>query len=169
MKILFKILCIIGIVSTVVQLMKGNFFGFGILMAAGFGYLGWRDSNTSSKNSIPSSPLELLSYRYPNFANFIMTSKVSNLQIVRDKAEFLEYKFPLLTFGNVMGYIHIGIEKRQVSDVLYGYAQSNSNKIKGLEKNLTNDLTIEDYEAVLQNLNMVLMSNPAFRSMTIGN
>jgi hypothetical protein len=34
-----------GIISTVVELMKGKFFVFGILMAAGFGYLGWRDKN----------------------------------------------------------------------------------------------------------------------------
>jgi len=43
MKTFFKILCVLFVIASVGQLIGGNIFPLGIILAIVFGYFGWRE------------------------------------------------------------------------------------------------------------------------------
>jgi hypothetical protein len=107
---------------------------------------------------------------YPNFFNYILSKQeLLKLGISRSDTIVLECKFPIITFGQVYGYNFIGIQKKNIGFNLYMNSESiKGYKIKGKEISLKEDISISEYENLINELSTYLMIETDYMKITIG-
>jgi hypothetical protein len=107
---------------------------------------------------------------YPNFFKYYQLNKgMINGELSACNDSLLEYRFPIITFGTVMGYVYNGIERDSANVTLYAYAISKKgDKTKKHEKFIGPDLDVETYSRVNQELMMFLVQEPKFKLISTG-
>jgi hypothetical protein len=90
MKIVFKVIAIIGILSFLGGLKNGVFFIFGLILAGIFGYFGWRPEKKLGKEQ-SSSPTERPKKATTTFRNVNSSNKYSTIkQVIKSDNELSE-------------------------------------------------------------------------------
>ena len=107
---------------------------------------------------------------YPNFYEYFKLSKgMIQGELSQSDDTILEFRFPILTFGNVMGYIYHGIEFKPSNSNLYMYAVSKrGDKTKKRYISIERDYEVEIYYDVNKDLQIGLMSDPNFMIISTG-
>lgn len=107
---------------------------------------------------------------YPNFYEYFQMSKgMIQAEISACDDLMIEYRFPIITFSNIMGYIYNGIEKKSEGAILYMYAISRrGDKTKRNSIAIESDLKIESYNKVIQDLSLELMKDQKFMMISTG-
>ena len=107
---------------------------------------------------------------FPNFYEFIERDKpVSNAILHIENANKIEFKMPIMFFGNSVGYNHLGIEKFGSSYSMY--TDSFSKKgfvIRGKRINMGDDISYDSYRNNLQQSFSYLMANENYLPLTMG-
>lgn len=111
-----------------------------------------------------------LSKMFPNFVSLINESAIylKNLEMSVDNTIKLEYKVPILTFGQVMGHDFYTIEQDSSGDYYYFQYRTSKNggtPIYSSKKRIIADQSIERYKNFLQENLIELMSNPNYRAI----
>lgn len=117
---------------------------------------------------------------YPKFVNYInqahetdssfLNFDTTNLELVKNDGEYLEYKFPIIVGNKASGYFFIGIQ-HTFGTFAYCYCRNISGrKIEGFMRELHNgkdgykprDREVEDYRGIFYNLVKQMENLPNF-------
>jgi len=107
---------------------------------------------------------------FPNFYKFCNDQR-ELLKMVLNQSDdrTLEFKFPILTFGKVMGYNYLGIRDELGKFYIYLNCESNRGKIiKGKTIQILNDQTFEKYNEQVKELSLYLMSYTEYLNIASG-
>ena len=107
---------------------------------------------------------------FPNFYNFIERDKhISNAILHIENANKIEFKMPVMFFGNIVGYNHLGIEKTGNNYCMCSNSYSKRGyTIRGKRIYLESDLPYEGYRNNLQECFASLMADENYLSMSMG-
>lgn len=107
---------------------------------------------------------------FPNFYEFIERDKpVSNAILHTENANKIEYKMPIMFYGNIVGYNHLGIEKSGNSYFMYTDSFSKRGfVIRGKRINISDDISYENYRNNLKQGFAYLMANENYLPLTMG-
>ena len=101
-----------------------------------------------------------------------------NYQYVKDDGEYLEYKYPIISYeNNIDGYYYIGIHHTFGTFAYCFCINSKGKKIEGYMRELHNgrdsskprDRNIEEYKDIFSNLILSMESKPKFEDKFFGN
>ncbi len=108
--------------------------------------------------------------RYPTFYEYYERNKgLIQAELSASDDNFLEFHFPILTYGNIMGYIHFGIEEKSKDVHIYMYAVSRSGgKTKIYRIKIDSDASFERYGELEYELSANMFKDPDFRKISIG-
>jgi hypothetical protein len=106
------------------------------------------------------------------FPSFIRTCEFrkNDLKMEFSKAdgEFLEFKMPILTFNQIMGYVFIGVTKVENKYYLYLYAKSKKGCEVGVNPiQIEKDLLIAEYMIKMDEM-FKLLINEEYIQITTG-
>jgi len=115
----------------------------------------------------------VLSILFPNFVLLINESAIylKNLELSNDNSTKIEYKVPILTFGQVMGYDFYTIEKDHNNEFYFYQKRISKNggsPIYSSKKRIDGDQSVERYKQLLQEILLEIMVNPNYRSIATG-
>jgi hypothetical protein len=130
-----------------------------------------RISNKLPKGFIDkSTPVKKVKDLFPNFFNFIVSqAEILKLEISRSDGQFLECKFPIITYGQVFGYNFLGIHKSNGVFLIYMDSQSAKGyKIEGKRLEIKQDVSSADYEEIIKELSIYLMTETDYMQITTG-
>jgi hypothetical protein len=114
-----------------------------------------------------------LSILFPNFVSLINESAIylQNIEKSNDNSIKLEYKVPILTFGQVMGYDFYNIEKDHNNEFYYyqyRISKNGGSPIYSSKKKIFGDQSIDRYRELFKEILLELMINPNYRSIATG-
>lgn len=108
---------------------------------------------------------------FPNFAivSSALSDSVKGLITSQNTHQQIEYKYPILTYGRIMGNIHFGILKNTSDYTLYYnvMGQMSNKKIEAKSIKISNDLLKEEYYIELGKMMDELQSNPLFLDISV--
>lgn len=82
----------------------------------------------------------------------------------------IEFKMPITTYGNIMGYNYVGIENKSGQYFIYMNSVSKKGKrINGKKIQIYKDETSENYNELVNNLMGYLATETDYLQITIGN
>jgi hypothetical protein len=126
---------------------------------------------TNNKHNISNSKESTnLKLRFPNFQSYIISHrKILRPILTRDSINELEFKLPIITFKKTMGYNFIGISKSSSSYCIYMDSESlRGYKIKGKRVELSQDVSLAEYEEIIKKLSLFLMTETDYMQITTG-
>jgi hypothetical protein len=88
--------------------------------------------------------------------------------IEKENTNNIEFGMPIKTFGKVFGHNYIGIEKNGYSYEMYIITKSPLRKIKGKRKIVSQNMEIEYYEEIMNELIMSQMMIPKYQKIASG-
>lgn len=101
------------------------------------------DQNNAQKKNLKEGGLLV---KFPNFIRFCNKDPNVKMEFVKDTGSQLIFRMPIITYGNIMGYLYLCIENT-ITSIMYGYFISKSGKkIYGLNIEIHGDITIDEYE-----------------------
>ncbi len=108
--------------------------------------------------------------RYPTFYKYYEYNvKFVHAELSASDDTLLEYRFPILTFGSIMGYSYFGIEEKLENAFIYMYTVSRSGKKTKLYKiEIDFDKLIEEYIEIEKKLAFNMMQDPDFLKISVG-
>jgi hypothetical protein len=121
--------------------------------------------NNNQMNTNPN-----LSSLFPNFITFFNESSqyLQNVVLNVDSPDKLEYRVPIITFGQTMGYDFYTIERNFDNSFLFYQSRvgkNGSSPITSSKIQINNDQPKSRYNELLQEIMMNLMPNPRYRSI----
>lgn len=111
-----------------------------------------------------------LKHRIPNFMAFYSQLHPSLLtKVAANDTTRFEFKMPIRIYGNTVGYNHVGIMDRNGVFEMYFYTLSERGKKLSLEPHISfEDLSVFEYEEVLNKNVQKMMSNPDYMKIATG-
>jgi len=108
--------------------------------------------------------------RYPTFYEYYELNKgMIQAELSVSDDTLLEFRFPILTFGNIMGYIYFGIEEKSEDALMYMYAVSRGCKKTKLYKiELDSDESFDGYGELEKKLSINMFKDPDFVKISMG-
>jgi hypothetical protein len=107
---------------------------------------------------------------FPNFCSWLYDAREylkSELSISDDN--IIEFRFPIMTFGNIMGYNYPGIENVNGEYFLSMNSVSRrGKKITGNKVQIFNDLSQEEYNEKIKDVTLYLMTHTDYIKITTG-
>lgn len=107
---------------------------------------------------------------FPNFHKFFRKQrKVLKTEVTEDNETQIEFRFPIITFGNVMGYNLVGIESKSNGYELYMDSISrNMYRIDGKRIRITEDCSFDEYNQYINELTQYLLTETKYMHITQG-
>ena len=108
---------------------------------------------------------------FPNFYKFFRKQrKVLKTEVTEDNETQIEFKFPIITFGNVMGYNLVGIVHNNGGYEIYMNSISrNMHWINGKRIRITEDCSPDEYNQYINELSQYLIAETEYMHITQGN
>lgn len=126
-------------------------------------------NRTPHDSSLRTKPGDLKN-RIPNFLAFYSQLHPSLLaKVSANDATRFEFKMPIRIYGNTVGHNHVGVLDRNSYFEMYFYSLSERGKKLSLEPySFSEDLTVIEYEDVLNSFVQKMMSNPEYMQIATG-
>lgn len=106
---------------------------------------------------------------FPNFYNWIKDQDYLESQVSINDSNVIEFKLPITTFGNIMGYLYCGIEKsNQINHIYLNAVSRTSKKIIGKRTQIYKDESVEVYDSIFKDLSIYLMLETDYSKITTG-
>lgn len=106
---------------------------------------------------------------FKNFCALLLVNQNElGIVISKDNSSNIEFKMPIITFGNVLGYNYLGIEKRGNYYEMYINTKSLFKKIIGKRTTVLKNMEIEYYNEIMNDLLMSQMMNPKYMKIATG-
>mgnify|MGYP000167673715 CR=1 FL=1 len=106
---------------------------------------------------------------FKNFCALLLANQNAlGTVISKDNISNIEFKMPIITFGNVLGYNYLGIEKRGNYYEMYINTKSLFKKINGKRTTVLKNMEIEYYNEIMNDLLMSQMMNPKYMKIATG-
>ena len=103
-----------------------------------------------------------LSKTFPNFVLFNKSAPVKGMELVVDDVSNIEFKSPIITYGIIKGYTHLGI-KVEGQMKMYGFTIVKSGKkFNGGTIVLNRDLSVDEYNEKMGLIIGAIMSDPDY-------
>lgn len=135
-------------------------------------------------NKIPSNPMGLFKRRelktidkssrmvhdYPAFYEYYENYReVMKAVLSQCDNNTIEFRLPVVTFGNIMGQLYLGLSELPDSIYMYTYAISRGGrKTKKFKVPVENILSSDDIEETTQELMSQIIVDPIYRKITTG-
>jgi hypothetical protein len=106
---------------------------------------------------------------FPIFFHWINDRSYLESEVSANDTDLIEFRMPIVTYGNIMGYNYCGIEKINQKFFLYLNSVSRrGNKIIGKKIQIYKDETTDSYNDLFKELSIYLMLETDYLKMTSG-
>lgn len=106
---------------------------------------------------------------FENFCVLLLVNQDSlGTVISKDNSSKIEFRIPIITFGNVLGYNYFGIEKQGNSYEMYVQTKSLFKRINGKRTTVLKNMNFEYYEEIMNDLITSQMMNPKYMKIATG-
>ena len=124
---------------------------------------------SSNKSNIESDGI--MKKLFPNFYKWMDDKKVYlKAELSVNNSMKIEFKMPITTHGNIMGYNYIGIENTNGNFCIYMNCVSRKGKeINGKKIQIQKDETFENYENLVKVMTSYLAGESDYLQIALGN